>query len=495
MKKHVLKHHFSDSNLLNNRYELEENGDMEEPWYQKFIRELQQKLKHAEKAKEEVEDEAKCLRGEVEDLKRQLREMAMTKEAKRPRFPDYGLQKYERSLVSALRKSTGRIPFEKKLQLVQFTKDIYPEGIDPGKCVLRSQRIVTQLNRGVKEIWLYKMYREKWGKAYGKIPEVFGKSEYGVSVVVALGFLIYVLKLSQDQAGKVLSFFAQIELTKSEIESLLGQLGRAWKKDYEEIADLVLFADVVHVDETGWKIGKENCYTWIFKSIRHTLLLYGEKRNEDVLDRILPRKKFAGVGSSDCYKIYENRFRKAQKCWAHFLRKAIKLMLLYPERRKYNDFFKSLYAIFVEAKNLKLQEGEKEQGIALLESKVESLCTEKLRKLTKETLKDEREFVNLQKNLIRNLKDLFTFVSVKEVDPTNNIAEQGLRHVARSRNNYQTSKTKAGAHRHSVVASVFFSLRQNLKEFTIQMVTDEVIRWQKQGKSLFTEQLQAIKPC
>lgn len=493
-KKHMLKLYFIHDNSLINGYELEEDVDMEEPWYQKFIRELQKKLKHAEKAKEKVEDEAKRLRGEVEDLKRQLKEMAMAKEAKRPRFPDYGLQKHERSLVSSLHKSTGRIPFEKKLQLVQFTKDIYPEGIAPEKCVLRSQRIVTHLNGGMKEIWLYRMYREKWGKACGKIPDVFGKSEYGVSVVVALGFLVYVLKLSQDQAGQVLSFFAQIELTKSEIESLLGQLGRAWEKDHENISNLVLFSEVVFVDETGWKIGKENCYTWIFKSLNHTLLLYGEKRDEEVLDRILPRKKFSGVGSSDCYKIYENRFRKAQKCWAHFLRKAIKLMLFYPEKKRYSEFFKGLYAIFVEAKSLKLQEVEKEKGIAVLESKVEILCTEKLQKLTKQTLKDEREFVNLQKNLTRNLKDLFTFVSVKGVDPTNNTAEQGLRHIARSRNNYQTSKSKAGANRHSILSSVFFSLKQNLKEFTMKKVTDEVIRWQKQGKSLFAEQLQAITP-
>jgi len=46
---------------------------------------------------------------------------------------------------------------------------------------------------------------------------------------------------------------------------------------------------VVHIDESGWKIGKENCYTWIFKSICHTVLLYGEKRDEGVLDRMLPR--------------------------------------------------------------------------------------------------------------------------------------------------------------------------------------------------------------
>lgn len=213
------------------------------------------------------------------------------------------------------------------------------------------------------------------------------------------------------------------------------------------------------VDETGWKIGKERCYTWIFKSMTHTLLLYGEKRDEAVLDRILPKERFRGVVMSDSYKIYEDRFDDAQKCWAHFLRKAIWLMLLYPNKKQYHEFFQNLYDIFKEAKALKLQDSGKEEGIAALEEKVRDICTESGLKLTKETLKDEREFVNLHKNLVRNIKDLFTFVRIEEVDPTSNTAEQGLRHVAKSRNNYQTSKSKAGAERRSILASVFFSLR------------------------------------
>lgn len=473
---------------------------MKEPWYQKFIRELQNKLKRSEKAKEDAEKEAERLRkekeeleGEVKDLKRQLEEMAMAKVSRRPRFPDYGLQKHERRLNESVHKSTGRIPFEEKLKHVQFTEDVYPEGVSPKKCVLRSQRIVTHLRSGQKEVWLYRMYREKWGKAHAKLPEVFGKSEYGVEIVAALGFLVYVLQLSQDQAQQVLSFFTKINLTKSEIESLLTGLGKAWQKEYDDLSLLILFAEVLFIDETGWKIGKENSYTWIFRSFTHTLLLYGEKRDEAVLDRILPRERFRGVGSSDCYKIYENRFKVAQKCWAHFLRKAIKLMLLYPEKKPYEKFFKSLYGIFTDAKALKLQDTKKDDGIVLLEERVKTLCTENERKLTKQTLKDEREFVNLQKNLIRNLKDLFTFVRITAVEPTNNTAEQGLRHVARSRNNYQTSKSKAGAERHSVLASVFFSLKQNLKEFTVQTVTEEIIRWQRTGKSLFAEQLETLR--
>ncbi|MGC1951116.1 MAG: hypothetical protein WA970_00735, partial [Gammaproteobacteria bacterium] len=58
-----------------------------------------------------------------------------------------------------------------------------------------------------------------------------------------------------------------------------------------------------------------------------------------------------------------------------------------------------------------------------LERRVRALCTESDTKLTKQTPKDFRDFVNLQKSLVRNLGDLFTFVFADGVEPTNNRAE------------------------------------------------------------------------
>lgn len=467
---------------------------MAEAWYLKKLRELEKINKELQKKLDEEKDKRKNTEEENKDLKRQLHEMAMAKEAKRPRFPDYSLKNQEKKLeTKECKKSTGRVPFVEKLKTVEFEKDVYPKDVDPRDCVLVSHRVVTHLRDGHKEVWLYHIYRKKWGVARGKPEEVFGTSEYGVEVVVAIAFLVYGLGIPHAATRQILAFFCGIQLGKSEINSLISQLSKSWKKEFEKIADLIVLSLFVHIDESGWKIGKKNCYTWIFKSLMHTLLLYGEKRDEAVLDRILPRDLFKGTGITDCYKIYEKRFTAAQKCWAHFLRKAIKLMLLYPEKKQYHNFFKELYKIFTEAKKLKEKPGEKIKGIEKLEEKIKKLCTELERKLHKDTLKDEREFVNLQKNLVRNIKDLFTFVLIKGVDPTNNHGEQGLRHVARSRNNYQTSKTKKGADRHSIIASVLFSLKQNLEEFTLESVTKEAIRWRTEGQSLFDRQLQQAR--
>ena len=94
--------------------------------------------------------------------------------------------------------------------------------------------------------------------------------------------------------------------------------------------------------------------------------------------------------------------------------------------------------------------------------------------------------------MIKNLDDLFVFVT-SLAEPTSNHAERGLRSTSRARNNYQTSKTKKGAKRRSVITSVLTSLKQNLPSFTLKDITDEVMKWEFTGKSLFQIQLQTLQ--
>ncbi len=107
--------------------------------------------------------------------------------------------------------------------------------------------------------------------------------------------------------------------------------------------------------------------------------------------------------------------------------------------------------------------------------------------------KEHREFVNLQKLLVKNIGDLFTFVLEKNVDPTSNLIEQALRKTALQRNAYQTSKSDAGAFRKSILTSVISSLKQNLPVFSLETVLEEVSRWQEKGVSLFEEQLAQVQ--
>ena len=296
------------------------------------------------------------------------------------------------------------------------------------------------------------------------------------------------MQISIDQARKILKFFWKLDISKSKADDLLNQLANEWQSTYDEICKLIILALVVYLDETGWKVSKKQCYTWIFKSVSETLLVFGRKRNEEVLDEILPRGKFLGTGVTDCYGMYEKYFKTAQKCWPHFLRDMVLLVLNNPRNKSY-QIYKD--AIELEA-NEDFSKEEKKEKTKDFEERILKLCKQKDKKLSKKTRKNYRKFVNLQKRLVRNIKALFTFVFTEGVDSHNNLSEQGLRPIAKARNNYQTSKTDNGAKRRSVITSVFRSLSQNLKEFSIENVTEEVIQWRRKNLSLFGARLEAL---
>lgn len=383
---------------------------------------------------------------------------------------------------------------------VSRENEVYPEGVAPEDCYAFKTRIITHIKKGQKEVVKYLVYREKvgWGKSgkIGQIEGVLPRTDYGMEVGIIVAFLVNELGLSRLQTISILSFFCDLKIASSQVDNLLTQIAKIWEKEFNAISDLMVLASIVYVDETGWRVGKKNCYTWGFKSLLHTFMVYGKNRSEEVLDKVLPRALFRGTGITDCYQIYVDRFDSAQKCWAHLLRKILKLHLLYPKNLEYKNSLKKLGKIFSESKKLKQKKisiTEKEQEVEDLKKRIRKLCTRKNEKLPKDIPKEHREFVNLQKLLVKNIGDLFTFVLYENVEPTSNEIERALRKTALQRNAYQTSKSDAGAFRKSILTSVISSLKQNLPTFSLETVLEEIVCWQKSGVSLFEKQLAQVR--
>lgn len=471
---------------------------MPEVWYYKEIRNLNKEIRRKDREVARLKKELEEERRKREQAEQDLKNIAQRKASKKPRFSDYSVGTQERSMQKdAPKKSPGRRTTVEKIAEAEIVKNIYPQGAPFGQCRFLRSHTVTRLIDGKAVRVLYRIYATGDGSKTGELPDVLPQGEYGIEVAVALAVLVYGIEVSIDQACKVLAAFCGLSLSKSRADSLLQQLSVLWEKDFDVLKELIALAMVVYMDETGWKINAQNCYTWIFTTLLHTLLLYGKTRKEEVLDAILPRETFTGIGVSDCLKIYEKRFKKAQKCWAHFLRTAIRLMLECPGNTEYKAFFKELYAIFAAGKTAQqdktLTEAQREEKAAVLQARICTLCGRREEKIPKQVTKEQREFINLQKRLMRNIDDLFTFVLVPQVEATNNRAERGFRKTAKARNNYQTSKTSRGAHRRSVIASILMSLQQNMPVYSLQSITEEVVRWRREGVSLFQRQLYTMK--
>jgi transposase len=205
---------------------------------------------------------------------------------------------------------------------------------------------------------------------------------------------------------------------------------------------------------------------------------------------------------SDDAAVYAN-FTQAQKCWAHLLRKAIKLTLQEPDNEDYRRFADRLLEIYRQAckvqRDGRLGDAGRARKVTALENEILELCgPDWLADLPPlEGLADDyRRLVNELMRLTL-AKELFTFVTAQAVEQpngetravagTNNEAERTLRNPATARKTGRTSKTVHGARRQTIVMSVLESLRLYLKTYTLAKVIEEVQGWLASGRSCFEE--------
>jgi len=404
-----------------------------------------------------------------------------------------------RSKCRRKKKSPGRRPTEVKFLDAQRYENVYPDGVRRCDGTLVRERAVWRLEDGKAVLVGYCIFAGPDGKE-PRIPGVTRRCEYGIEILVVLAYLTYIIGISLDKACAVLDFFCGLQLSKSEADALLRQLAQHWEGEYETLCDLIAHAAVVYLDETGWKVGKDNCSLWAFITDLQRVFLFGCRKDDTTLDEMLPPDVFEGIGVSDDYAVYQNRFVQGQKCWAHLLRKAIKLALLYPRKKKYRRLLDRLLDIYREAKRAaqdgRLGEAGREQRVMQLENRLYDLCLPYWNKpLPADAKPHEQDFANLVNELIRvgTNEELFTFVLEPQVESTSNIVERALRGPAQDRKAGRTSKTPAGAHRRSVIVSVLQSLRANLEVFNLTTVLEEVRRWMDEGISLFARQWQKIE--
>jgi hypothetical protein len=408
-----------------------------------------------------------------------------------------GAEEKRRGKGRKRKRSPGRRPTEVKFAAAQCLEDVYPEGVRRAECRLVRERAVWRLKDGQAVLVGYRLF-EAPGRGEGRIHGVAPRCEYGIEILVVLAFLVYVIRISLDKACAVLRFFCRLPLSKSQADALLRQLAKQWQGEFERLCDLIAHAAVVYMDETGWKMGRQGCSLWTFASQLHRVFLFGCRKDQETLDKMLPPDVFAGVAVSDDAAVYRNRFGFAQKCWAHLLRKAIRLALLYPRKKSYQRFLDQLLQLYQDAKRAALDRRLGGQGRARrvdeFEKRLAHLCRPYWRETTPDMKPHERDFANLVNELMERMHDaeLFTFVEIPDVEPTNNLVERLQRDAAQDRKAGRTSKTAAGAQRRSVIVSVLESLRANLAEFTLASVLAEVRHWMDGGVGLFTRQWQAM---
>jgi hypothetical protein len=463
------------------------------------IPELEEQLRQRDAQIEEQAARIRELEREIEELKKLLLEKAKSKESKPPKeATNYSVARHERKQRKNRRRrnSTGRKPKGVKRDRATQTIDLYWYGADRKKCALRREQFVWRLIDGKAKYVHYRIFDEPNSSDLPPVDGVRnGKCEYGLEILVTLAYLVYWTGMSIDKACGILTFFTGLELSKSQADSLLSQLAADWQIEYDAIAELVAAAAILYIDETGWKVGKRSCYTWIFSTLSTVLFKCGVGRGKAVLTDLLG-EQFDGIGVTDDYSAYQSQFSEHQLCWAHFLRKAIALSLRNPDNRQYKRFVKSLFAIYYDAvrfsRDRRLSAG-RQTKVDKLQSRIRMICRRYGEELDDAAPADDAKFVRLENELVDHTDKLFVFVLHPEVEATNNRSERQARSEAMARKAARTSKTESGAKRRGVIMSVLASLSKRLEHFTLSSVLSEINHWLETGQSVFREEVSTLQ--
>jgi hypothetical protein len=445
-----------------------------------------------------LQRELEAAKRQIEDLKRQLGSVR-GQEVSEP----FSVEAEERRQEARGKKGRkrrrwlrgGRMTSADKIAQAVRAEKVFPTGVPKKDCRLSHTRPVWRLENGQAVLVAYEIYRGP-GNQYGKIPGVFGRSEFGAEITLAIAYQVYIVGLSFDKVCLLMNFFQHLKLRKSQANALLNQLARQWEEEFDLLCLLLTNSLVVHTDETGWSINS----VWAFLSEKVRVLFFGVHKDAETLRQILDPATFAGLVISDDAAIYAN-FTQSQKCWAHFLRKAIKLTLIEPTNAEYRQFTDRLLAIYREAcrvpRDRRLSAEGRKSKVAALDDEIFDLCYPMWVAEPPPGEGPKDDYRRLCNELMRVMlaKQLFTFVTAEPVEKpngemlvvsgTNNEAERTLRSPAQARDTGRTNKTAAGARRQTVIVSVLESLRQHLPTFTLSSVIEEIRRWSQTGRSCF----------
>jgi transposase len=397
----------------------------------------------------------------------------------------------------------GRTKTADKVAQAARVEKVFPRGVAEESCWLSHTRPVWRLENGQAVLVAYEVYRGPKNQ-YGQVPGVLGRSEFGIEIVLAIAYQVYIVGLSFDKVCLLMNFFQNLHLRKSQVDALLYQLSRVWEVEFDTLCTLLANSLIVHTDETGWSLNS----VWAFLSEKARLLFFGVHKDAATLKKILDPEVFAGLVISDDAAVYAN-FTQSQKCWAHLLRKAIKLTLLEPANLQYRQFADRLLETYRAACRVqsdgRLGDAGRARKVKELDDEIVDLCLPTWAADLPKSEGPADDYRLLVNEIMRLMLDqqLFTFVTVPRVTTpsgatmqasgTNNEAERTLRNPAGARDTGRTTKTPCGARRRTVNVSVLESLRQHLVTFTLSTVIAEVRQWQETGVSCFARLLKKCK--
>jgi transposase len=260
----------------------------------------------------------------------------------------------------------------------------------------------------------------------GALPAGVPTGSFSPYTQAVLATLAGAYRLSERQIQQLASDLLGLTISTGMISKLEGQSAQALAEPYRELAQSVLEAEAVNIDETGWREDRHKAWLWVTITASATVFTIARNRSAKVARGLLGDKEDQVV-SSDRFKSYDWLWAYwRQICWSH-LRRDFQAMI---DRggpgevigRRLLELSDRIFAVWHQGRDGRLEARVVRESILRLRPRVR-------RGLEDGTACGCATTARTCAEILRVEEGLWNFVWFAGVEPTNNAAERALRHA------------------------------------------------------------------
>lgn len=313
------------------------------------------------------------------------------------------------------------------------------------------------LLRMLNKIWTYYCLDCK-KEVTPQVPDALPNSKFDLWTAILVSVLFTAFNLSVDKISELFAMIFKLDISPGSISNLLLRLKEYLGDDYKKLEKEIAKAQFVHRDDTSWR--KNGMPYWL--SVASTANAVYFKISKRLNAKNAKKLKLAKhcVQISDAHSVYNHTCKEQQKDWAHLSRLAKKPMHYFKDKEdktEYEKHVSEIMKLFSQAKKDKLTLGCSKE----LQEKYDAILREVL---SENNRRKNRWFgknaLRLKQYILKQQGRWFTFLKYAYVNPTNNKAEQDIRHPVLKRKISQQNRSTDHMHSYEMQLSLYMTSKQ-----------------------------------
>ena len=276
------------------------------------------------------------------------------------------------------------------------------------------------------------------------MPAEVRASQFGPRLAALIAHLTVTLRIPRRGVRDFLQQLLGLAISTGSVQALIEEASAALADPVRELQEQLPKEPVINADETGWM---KKRWLWIFVTTRFVFFNVIASRGAKALTAVLGAD-YGGIFCVDRWQAYTSFHKgRMQICWAHLKRDLLGLVLLGVVTKEPEPMLlgAALDLLRTELFGAWHQFRDGTISRARLQEITAPTVARFLSTLDRGRSAEHKAVRTLANGLWKRRNHLFTFLEIEGVEPTNNIAERGLRPAVQWRKICFGNRSDAGA--------------------------------------------------